>query len=163
MKSKTPLISVIVPHLNQPRVRTQRSAAPKRMAPYDNEAESQRGGLTNRRVTLSRTYPASYHARGSLLLITDSSLTFHSISARNRPTKIRDQPLKGAIVRIWQDSSILLVARWMAEARKKILCIEDDQETAALIATELIDRGFDVIVAYDGHEGFVAILKTMPD
>ena len=58
---------------------------------------------------------------------------------------------------------ILLVARWMAQARKKILCIEDDQETAALIADELIDRGFDVAVAHDGHEGFVAILKTMPD
>jgi DNA-binding NarL/FixJ family response regulator len=51
----------------------------------------------------------------------------------------------------------------MAQARKKILCIEDDQETAALIADELIDRGFDVAVAHDGHEGFVAILKTTPD
>ena len=51
----------------------------------------------------------------------------------------------------------------MAEPRKKILCIEDDRETAALIAEELVDRGFEVIVAYDGQEGFAAILKTMPD
>jgi DNA-binding NarL/FixJ family response regulator len=51
----------------------------------------------------------------------------------------------------------------MAEARKKILCIEDDRETAALVVEELVDRGFDAIAAHDGHEGFVAILKTMPD
>ena len=31
----------------------------------------------------------------------------------------------------------------MPEAQKKILCIEDDRETAALIAEELIDRGYD--------------------
>jgi DNA-binding NarL/FixJ family response regulator len=51
----------------------------------------------------------------------------------------------------------------MAEARKKILCIEDDRETAALVVEELADRGFEAIVAHDGHEGFVAILKRMPD
>ena len=28
--------------------------------------------------------------------------------------------------------------------RMKILCIEDDRETAARIAAELVDRGFDV-------------------
>jgi DNA-binding NarL/FixJ family response regulator len=51
----------------------------------------------------------------------------------------------------------------MAEARKKILCIEDDSSVAAMIAEELADRGFEVVVAHDGHEGFVAILKLMPD
>jgi DNA-binding response OmpR family regulator len=51
----------------------------------------------------------------------------------------------------------------MAEARKKILCIEDDRETAALVVEELDDRGFEAIAAHDGHEGFVAILKRMPD
>jgi DNA-binding NarL/FixJ family response regulator len=51
----------------------------------------------------------------------------------------------------------------MAEARKKILCIEDDRETAALVVEELADRGFEAVAAHDGHEGFVAILKTMPD
>jgi DNA-binding response OmpR family regulator len=51
----------------------------------------------------------------------------------------------------------------MRETRKKILCIEDDRETAALIAEELIDRGFDVHVAYNGMEGFSAILKLHPD
>jgi len=51
----------------------------------------------------------------------------------------------------------------MAEVRKKILCIEDDRESATLIAEELCERGFDVMVAHDGHEGFVAIIKTMPD
>jgi DNA-binding response OmpR family regulator len=51
----------------------------------------------------------------------------------------------------------------MAEARKKILCIEDDRETAALIAEELVDRGYEVSVAHDGREGLSAILKTMPD
>lgn len=51
----------------------------------------------------------------------------------------------------------------MAEAPKKILCIEDDRETAALIAEELLDRGYDVSVAHDGREGLAAILRTMPD
>ncbi len=51
----------------------------------------------------------------------------------------------------------------MAEARKKILCIEDDSSVATMIAEELADRGFEVVVAHDGHEGFVAILKLMPD
>src|SRR5439155_7550095 len=51
----------------------------------------------------------------------------------------------------------------MAEARKKILCIEDDRETAALIAEELVERGFEVSIAHDGREGLAAILKNMPD
>jgi DNA-binding response OmpR family regulator len=51
----------------------------------------------------------------------------------------------------------------MPEAPKKILCIEDDRETAALIAEELVDRGYEVIVAHDGREGLAAILKSMPD
>jgi len=51
----------------------------------------------------------------------------------------------------------------MSEVEKKILCIEDDRETAALIAEELVDRGYAVTVAHDGHAGLGAILKTMPD
>jgi DNA-binding response OmpR family regulator len=51
----------------------------------------------------------------------------------------------------------------MTEVQKKILCIEDDRETAALIAEELADRGYDVQLAYDGREGFAAILRSMPD
>src|SRR5262252_507743 len=51
----------------------------------------------------------------------------------------------------------------MSEAHRKILCIDDDREVAALIADDLTNRGFDVVIAYDGHEGFVAILKLMPD
>jgi DNA-binding NarL/FixJ family response regulator len=51
----------------------------------------------------------------------------------------------------------------MPEVQKKILCIEDDRETAALIAEELIDRGYAVTLAHDGREGFAAILKTTPD
>ncbi len=51
----------------------------------------------------------------------------------------------------------------MPEAQKKILCIEDDAETAALIAEELVDRGYAVTVAHDGREGLAAILKIMPD
>jgi DNA-binding NarL/FixJ family response regulator len=46
---------------------------------------------------------------------------------------------------------------------KKILCIEDELETAALIAEELSERGFAVVPAYDGHEGFAAILRESPD
>jgi len=51
----------------------------------------------------------------------------------------------------------------MTDTRKKILCIEDDRETAALIAEELTERGYEVTLAYDGAEGFAAIFKAMPD
>jgi len=51
----------------------------------------------------------------------------------------------------------------MAETRKKILCIEDDRETAKLIAEELSERGFNVVIAYDGRIGLAAILKGIPD
>src|SRR5271170_1382695 len=51
----------------------------------------------------------------------------------------------------------------MAQTQTKILCIEDDRETAALIAEELIDRGYIVSVAHDGGEGLAAVLKIMPD
>jgi DNA-binding response OmpR family regulator len=51
----------------------------------------------------------------------------------------------------------------MADTRNKILCVEDDRETAALIAEELIDRGYEVRVVHDGSEGLAAILKYMPD
>jgi DNA-binding response OmpR family regulator len=51
----------------------------------------------------------------------------------------------------------------MPQTRKKVLCIEDDRETAALIAEELTERGYEVKVAHDGREGFAAILKYQPD
>jgi DNA-binding response OmpR family regulator len=51
----------------------------------------------------------------------------------------------------------------MAEAQKKILCIEDDRETAKLIAEELSERGFCVVIAYEGRVGLDAILKRIPD
>jgi CheY-like chemotaxis protein len=51
----------------------------------------------------------------------------------------------------------------MAETRRKILCIEDDREAAALIAEDLVDRGFDVCLAYDGQEGINAIISERPD
>jgi DNA-binding response OmpR family regulator len=51
----------------------------------------------------------------------------------------------------------------MTQTQAKILCIEDDRETAALIAEELVDRGYEVGLAHDGREGLSAILRTMPD
>jgi DNA-binding NarL/FixJ family response regulator len=51
----------------------------------------------------------------------------------------------------------------MTEARKKILCIDDDRAVAEMVAEELAGRGFEVTLAHDGHEGLVSILKTMPD
>jgi CheY-like chemotaxis protein len=51
----------------------------------------------------------------------------------------------------------------MAQPRKKILCIEDDREAAALIVEELADQGFELIAAHDGQAGFDAILEHMPD
>ena len=51
----------------------------------------------------------------------------------------------------------------MAHLRKKILCVDDDQKSAALIARELVNRGFEVSIAYDGQDGLLAILKDKPD
>jgi len=51
----------------------------------------------------------------------------------------------------------------MLEARKTILCIEDDRETAALIAEELVEQGFAVDVAHNGQTGLPAILREPPD
>lgn len=48
-------------------------------------------------------------------------------------------------------------------SRKRVLCIEDDRETAQLIAEELEDRGFEVIVAHNGRDGFAAIVANEPD
>jgi DNA-binding response OmpR family regulator len=47
--------------------------------------------------------------------------------------------------------------------RRRILCIEDDRDTASLICEELIDRGFEVQAAYNGRDGLAAILKEPPD
>jgi DNA-binding response OmpR family regulator len=46
---------------------------------------------------------------------------------------------------------------------KHILCIEDDRETAELIAEELVDRGYSVRLADNGRDGYFAILKDPPD
>jgi len=51
----------------------------------------------------------------------------------------------------------------VSEPAKRILCVEDDRETAALIVEELVERGYAVSIAYDGHEGLAAILKDAPD
>jgi DNA-binding response OmpR family regulator len=47
--------------------------------------------------------------------------------------------------------------------RKKILCIEDDRETAALIAEEFEERGYDMVLAHDGQAGFSTVLTLQPD
>nr|WP_294554212.1 response regulator transcription factor [uncultured Rhodopila sp.] len=51
----------------------------------------------------------------------------------------------------------------MAASNPHVLCVDDDRETAGLIAEELVDRGFRVSIACDGEEGFQAILTTQPD
>ena len=49
----------------------------------------------------------------------------------------------------------------MLEARKTILCIEDDRETAALIAEELVEQGFAVDVVHNGQEGLADSPRTL--
>jgi DNA-binding response OmpR family regulator len=51
----------------------------------------------------------------------------------------------------------------MVAAARTILCIEDDRDTESLIAEQLVDRGFEVVIAREGHEGFISILKGIPD
>jgi len=59
--------------------------------------------------------------------------------------------------------SASLLVTCMIEARKKILCIDDDRETAALLVEHLAERGFEVGVAYDGQASLSVILQMMPD
>jgi DNA-binding response OmpR family regulator len=51
----------------------------------------------------------------------------------------------------------------MANVLGKVLCIEDDDETAAVVAEELVERGFKVSVARSGEEGLLAISNDIPD
>lgn len=51
----------------------------------------------------------------------------------------------------------------MPEFANTILCIEDDRETAALIAEDLSERGYHVGLAHDGSTGFSAILRLDPN
>ena len=51
----------------------------------------------------------------------------------------------------------------MASARRTILCIEDDRELAAVIAAELVERGFAVTTAHGGEHGLLAIMRSTPD
>ena len=44
-----------------------------------------------------------------------------------------------------------------------ILCVDDDKETAGLIAEELIDRGYRVTVAHGGKAGLASIVREAPD
>jgi DNA-binding response OmpR family regulator len=47
--------------------------------------------------------------------------------------------------------------------RRKLLCIEDDRETAGLLAEDLRDRGYEVGLAYNGREGLSAVVAEKPD
>jgi len=51
----------------------------------------------------------------------------------------------------------------MAERDAKILYIEDDRETARLVAEELEEQGFSVVLAHDGSTGFSMLLREEPD
>jgi DNA-binding NarL/FixJ family response regulator len=53
--------------------------------------------------------------------------------------------------------------RAAAAPGRKILCVDDDGETATLIAEELVDRGFAVSVAQDGRQALAHILRDAPD
>ena len=48
-------------------------------------------------------------------------------------------------------------------ARKNILCIEDDRETASLLVEELSERGYEAEVADNGEAGLRAIIDGEPD
>jgi DNA-binding NarL/FixJ family response regulator len=51
----------------------------------------------------------------------------------------------------------------MVAPAKNILCIEDDPETAVLVAEDLRERGYSVTMALDGRAGLQAILKMNID
>jgi len=45
----------------------------------------------------------------------------------------------------------------------KILCIEDDSQTAGLLCEALAELGYQAVMACDGEEGLAAILSDKPD
>ncbi|HSY28522.1 MAG TPA: response regulator [Burkholderiaceae bacterium] len=51
----------------------------------------------------------------------------------------------------------------MEQVKKKLLCIEDDRETAALLEEVLVERGFAVSLAYNGYEGMETLFREQPD
>jgi DNA-binding NarL/FixJ family response regulator len=63
----------------------------------------------------------------------------------------------------WTSASSLRIIWNMVLSRKKILCVEDDLETSALIAEEFEERGYEIALAHDGQAGFSAVLKEQPD
>lgn len=46
---------------------------------------------------------------------------------------------------------------------KKILIVDDDEEFAKLISLELKSRGYNVIIAQNGEEGFKKLKSEKPD
>ena len=46
---------------------------------------------------------------------------------------------------------------------KRILVIEDDRKIAAALAIRLKIAGYDVLTAFDGHEGLLAAVCQQPD
>lgn len=51
----------------------------------------------------------------------------------------------------------------MAEKKKKVLCIEDEEEMIDLIKLILERKGFEVLGAVGGKEGLEVIRREMPD
>ncbi len=51
----------------------------------------------------------------------------------------------------------------MATPVPTVLCIEDEKDTARLLAEDLAERGYRVLLAHDGGEGFRLILAERPD
>ena len=45
----------------------------------------------------------------------------------------------------------------------KILVVDDDVPLTAILHEMLLDEGFEVNTAADGHEGYLAYLKHLPD
>lgn len=51
----------------------------------------------------------------------------------------------------------------MTDDRKHILVIEDDRDLAQLLAEDLVERGYAVVLAFDGKTGIDAIMRERPD
>lgn len=45
----------------------------------------------------------------------------------------------------------------------RILCVEDDLETASLLSEALGELGYEIELAHDGEQGLAAVLKLHPD
>ena len=92
-------------------------------------------------------------------------LQSHRLYSRSRPARVGEGPQQtgySQALGFFEGGAIDAIHRRKAPHRS-ILCIEDDQETARLLAETLTELGYEVELAPNGERGLAKILATRPD